>query len=83
MLGNGYVGIVPQCWEALDTWNVTKNIPPFVDEFQNVEAEDVRLNTLYIGTAENYLDVPFGQCTTFGDALQIVYNNLLGGSMIN
>ena len=77
-IADGYVGVVPVGWEALQTWNVFENMP---DYLADIDPDTFDINMLYRAHGEQFPQHTFSQFTTSIDAFQLGYFNLVGGDL--
>lgn len=75
---DGYVGVVPDGWDALERWNIEANIPASIAEIGALPPEELvpELVRLLI---DLFPDHRFGLYSHAADAFQIAYFGLTGG----
>lgn len=80
LLGDGYAGVVPAEWPALDTWGTFDNLPPGLIAADTPPERFAR--ALYEGLAATYPDNRIAQYSTAFDEVQTVFYTLMGGSAL-
>lgn len=75
---DGYVGVAPVGWSALNVWNVYAHIPD-LPGMQPFDPQTFRVSQLYSAAAAEFPQNTFSQYTHASDPLQMTYYLLAGG----
>jgi len=72
-LGDGYVGVAPAGWGALETWNALANLPDEIAALTNIDPKTFTITDLYRAVADHYPQHTFAQYTHSADVVQMGY----------
>ena len=78
-LGDGYVGVAPAGWGALETWNAFANLPDEIAALANIDPKTFTITDLYRAVADHYPQHTFAQYTHSADVVQMGYLLVTGG----
>ena len=78
-LGDGYAGVMPDDWSALETWGTRANVPGALRQPMALSSPASFATTLYASSAKDQPQRTFGQFTTAADATQIDRYAVAGG----
>jgi len=78
-LGDGYVGVAPAGWGALETWNAFANLPDEIAALANIDPETFTITDLYRAVADHFPQHTFAQYTHSADVVQMGYLLVTGG----
>lgn len=79
--GDGYIGVAPYAWSALDVWSVRANVPPSVSELAELATEDLTKLNIMRGISAAFPERRFGIFSHANDLFQLAYYGAAGGNM--
>lgn len=79
VLGDGYLGIVPDVWTGFDDWGTGANVST-LDDYTGIQPGVDFTNSLYTALASAFPDAAIAEYTSATDAVQIGFYGLMGGN---
>lgn len=81
LFGDGYLGIFPHGWDAMQRWNIGANLPTEIPELNDLDLLDFAVTDIMLAATRFFPDDQFAIYTHAADSFQLAYYGLTGGNM--
>lgn len=81
LFGDGYLGVFPRGWDAMQKWNIGANLPTEIPEIAVLDLLDFAISDIVLAATRFYPEDQFAIYTHAADSFQLAYYGLIGGDM--
>lgn len=81
LFGDGYLGIFPRGWDAMQVWNIGANLPTEIPELAALNLLDFTITDVVLAATRFHPEDEFAIYTHAADSFQLAYYGLIGGDM--
>lgn len=81
LFGDGYLGIFPRGWDAMQRWNIGANLPTQIPELAELDLLDFEITDIVLAATRFFPDDQFAIYSHAADSFQLAYYGLTGGNM--
>lgn len=81
LFGDGYLGVFPRGWDAMEVWNIQANLPTQIPGIDELDLNDFTITEIMLAATRFHQNRRFAIYTHAADAFQLAYYGLAGGDM--